>query len=152
MFYINSGALYGNRKSKFEDWLVFLAINDSRILLVFLRSRPTKTRHSTMSGKKLRSMMTTKTLSYLPEGSRPHHITSSMEASESLTISAASPLPPQLTYDIEHVPVKNDPRAWSPLRKVGWPFLSRFGQLIPSMLERQSSTHCISRDDRCTGC
>jgi hypothetical protein len=25
------------------------------------------------------------------------------------------------TSDIEHVPVQNDPREWSPLRKVGFP-------------------------------
>jgi len=41
--YINSQALYGNRKSNFEEWPLFLAISDSRTFLVFLRSRFTKT-------------------------------------------------------------------------------------------------------------
>ncbi|KAJ3510411.1 hypothetical protein NLJ89_g4691 [Agrocybe chaxingu] len=31
--------------------------------------------------------------------------------------SATSTIMPGVTYDIEHVPVKNDPRAWSPFRK-----------------------------------
>jgi hypothetical protein len=74
-----------------------------------------------MSGKKLSTPLPTETFSYLPEGSRPPLVKSSTEASESFTVSG--PPPPQqqqqLTYDIEHVPVKNDPRAWSPLRKVG---------------------------------
>jgi hypothetical protein len=147
--YINSRALYGNRKSKFEP--LFLAINDSKTFLVFLCSQPRRLCDSTMSGKKIGTTITTETLSHLPEGSRPKLVKSSTEASESLTISATPP-PSQLSCDIEHVPVKNDPRAWSPLRKVGWSFLSRFGQLIRFMLERQSSAHRISRDDCFTGC
>jgi len=77
-----------------------------------------------MSAKKKTNTIT-ETLSYLPKDSRPQLVRSSLEASESLTISLPPspppppPPPPQLTYDIEHVPVKNDPRTWSPLRKVG---------------------------------
>lgn len=33
--------------------------------------------------------------------------------------STIAPEPDVPTFDIEHMPVKNDPRAWSPLRKVG---------------------------------
>ena len=102
-----------------------------------------------MSGK-LSTTITTETRSHPPEGCGLQLVKSSTEPSESLNIPANPP--PQLTYDIEHVPVKNDPRAWSPLRKVGWSFLSKFGQLIPSMLECQLSTHLISLHDRFTGC
>ncbi|KIM36580.1 hypothetical protein M413DRAFT_449115 [Hebeloma cylindrosporum] len=61
---------------------------------------------------------TTQTLSSIPNGSRPQLANPS---SESLSILTGTPPPPpplsHLTYDIEHTPVKNDPRAWTPLRK-----------------------------------
>ena len=34
--------------------------------------------------------------------------------------STIAPEPEVPTFDIEHMPVKNDPRAWSSLRKVGF--------------------------------
>ena len=35
------------------------------------------------------------------------------------TTSTIAPGSDAAVFDIEHMPVKNDPRAWSPLRKVG---------------------------------
>ena len=128
----------GNPNSRNGRYSLLLTTREPSSLSVTFGSR--RLYDSNMSGK-LNTTITAESRSHPPDSS---------ETSESLNISAKPP--PQLTYDIEHIPVKNDPRAWSPLRKVSLSFLSRLGQLIPSMLERQSSPHRISSDDCFTGC
>ncbi|KAF8959126.1 major facilitator superfamily domain-containing protein [Flammula alnicola] len=57
-------------------------------------------------------------ISSTPEPVKPPLVKSQTEASIALsTTSTVTPDPEPLTFDIEHMPVKNDPRSWSPLRK-----------------------------------
>ena len=43
---------------------------------------------------------------------------------DELVKAPASSIPETETLDIEHVPVQNDPRKWSPLRKVSFQYKS----------------------------
>jgi len=49
---------------------------------------------------------------------RPQLFKSRTEAS--VALSTTSTVVPETTYDIEHMPVHNDPREWSSLRKVNF--------------------------------
>ena len=45
--------------------------------------------------------------------------TQTQQSAAPSTTSTIAPGSDAAVFDIEHMPVKNDPRAWSPLRKVG---------------------------------
>jgi hypothetical protein len=92
-----------------------LPIGSSITFLIFAGSPPLY--DSTMHVKR---QITTKTPSSLPEISRPPLLKPSTVPTPSSTPTTAAT---HGNHNIEHVPVKDDPRAWSPLRKVSWPFL-----------------------------
>lgn len=57
--------------------------------------------------------------SIITETVHPQASSTEHSATPSIT-STFAPEPEAPSFDIEHMPVKNDPRAWSSLRKVGF--------------------------------
>ncbi|KDR77434.1 hypothetical protein GALMADRAFT_155380 [Galerina marginata CBS 339.88] len=67
----------------------------------------------------------------VPEPARPTLLKSRTETSEAF--STTSTIIPEPCYDIEHAPVKNDPREWSSFRKNSILALIAFASLIASL-------------------